>query len=328
MLNQPIGYSHIGLPSTESPYTSVDTGEQSLVIGWTHIGTVPVDNSSFIFRLTGKTIQEAFAMHLVYGLYLLPVIFTVMMKSILIHTRAFARIKITGKSGLGHISAWPVIGLLRLQLSSVISVIGISIYSNVSKYTTTGLIRLYSATIYKLTGIYQHSKIAKYSISAILRLQNTSTFLVTSISALLNINRYAVVGLARLRSITVYKITGIYQYYQSIRYYVSATLKQISVNNLLSHGHILLPATFIFISTSILRLPATARYAVTSVMRLLSINVYSINGDLANTIGNTFIKITAKLNIAALAQTVPKKVQEFLTNKRWFRYGDNGREDR
>lgn len=71
--------------------------------------------------------------------------------------------------------------------------------------------------------------------------------------------------------------------------------------------------------TGVLATLAQSFVKSTGTIRQLSITPFRLMGKLANTVEHNFVRITGKINVAAFVSSVPKKVQEFVTNKTWWR---------
>jgi hypothetical protein len=116
----------------------------------------------------------------------------------------------------------------------------------------------------------------------------------------------------------IYRQTGVLQ--QIGKYYARAT------------GTLLANASSNYRVTGVLRQASTAIHkciglsgqgasgtmVIRGVLQQASISIHRCTGGLANTAGHIFMKVKGKINIAAFVSAVPKRVQEFYTNKRWF----------
>lgn len=49
-------------------------------------------------------------------------------------------------------------------------------------------------------------------------------------------------------------------------------------------------------------------------------------GNLASTINRTYIKVVSYMNVATFAQSLPRKINQFISDKKWFKDGEDGRE--
>lgn len=129
---------------------------------------------------------------------------------------------------------------------------------------------------------------------------------------------HTVSAICRANSSKTMSITGVIK--QSGKYYAQST------------GFLLANYSSIVKSTGVLQqitkgyhnVKGILGYGVNTTMQIQGVIqqagtvIHGCIGGLANTAGHIFITITGKINIAAFVSSVPKRIQEFYTNKRWF----------
>jgi len=142
---------------------------------------------------------------------------------------------------------------------------------------------------------------------------------VTAVLALGVSARYRVTGLCQANYAAVCRITGALKQRLNYRIRTIGILKA-NHRTLIRVRAVLWQFTAArYRVTGLLGYGVRAAYKTVGALRQTSLAKYQAHGHLANTVGHWFIKVTGNINIAAFVASVPKRVQEFITNKTWFK---------
>ena len=156
---------------------------------------------------------------------------------------------------------------------------------------TAGIIRQRSVTVVKSTGVLGYPSVFISSVT----------------------------GVCKANYRTIIKIYGKIQRKQLNPIRVTAVCKANYTKAVKTIGLLVYENKKYFRVTGVLATLAQTFVRSAGTIRQSSITPFKLMGELANTVEHNFIRITGVINIAAFVASVPKKVQEFITNKTWWR---------
>lgn len=223
-------------------------------------------------------------------------------------------------SGVPSSSIFMCKGKLRVSSRTLFSSTG---FIHIPYYTTSTVVGYFFSRHndhpFRVSGDLSVPGDTAIKTSGVIRQQSLVHIKAIGISGYPNITMAKVSAICKANYRAISRIIGVIEREQLNPIRVTAVCKANYLKAVKTIGLLVYENKAYFKITGVSATLAQSFVAVTGILGQLSITPFKIIGALANTIEHNFIRITGVVNIAAFVSSVPKKVQEFVTNKKWWR---------
>lgn len=167
-------------------------------------------------------------------------------------------------------------------------------------------------------GICVAHRIFRYKAVSSMQTKISKHYKVSSLAILKSKDRIVLQGLIKGINDILYRTSGVIKSIEKLRYRAKAKLIPVVMTMYTATAN---TKAWEYIGYCVHGLPAKGLrgvYVISSTVQRKLGQAYKLTGNLLNTVGQWLYNVKAKTNIASFITSVPKRVQEFVTNKRWF----------
>ena len=212
----------------------------------------------------------------------------------------------TGKLRVSYRNTYSASGLIQIPYKSIYMSVGYFIGKHHEMYfRATGDLSVSDRLPIRMTGVVRQQALSFVKSIGILGYPSDTLV--------------RIIGICKANYSKVFRTSGVLQRKQLNPIRVTAVCKANYDKLVKTIGLIVYEHKDYFRAVGSIATLAQSFVQLTGTLRQLDIAPFKTIGSLANTTEHNFVKIVGKINIAAFVAAVPKKVQEFVTNKKWWR---------
>ena len=131
--------------------------------------------------------------------------------------------------------------------------------------------------------------------------------------------RYFSKGLLQSQYDIVYRTQGILKAYKRIEIQIIGILHAVNIDRITMWGHINGRYSKVIKISGVIGLGAETIYKLVGVLQQKSVSLYKASGEMKTDLETRFLKITGKISVPQFIAAVPRRMQDWVTNKRWWR---------